>query len=247
MTLAVEGKTAIDTLITARGAVTSLDGFAGQVIGVKGALPPSVRAMLAHAGLVEGRQYTTQQLVGFDPVENIAVPGVVGFTGFQSNEPGELDRAGIEYNSYDPSSVGIPGSFGIIYTSRKFLATHPTAAVDFMRATMRALADAVADPASASMVAVDFIGNNGNPNHLSPDGESFRWQTESKMIVESTPSGEPLGVPDGKALQAEVSAYAAAGLFDGTAPDITSMYDASVLDMIYDAKGIVIWPSVPAK
>ena len=241
--LAVEGKTAIDTLITNSAAASSLAALTGDVIGVKGALPPSIRAMLAQAGLVDGRQYTTTMLVGFDPVEHLALDGVVGFAGFKSNEPGQLDRAGVAYDTFDPSANDIPGSFGVLYTTHVFLNEHPTAAVDFMRATMHALADSVADPASASMVAVDFIRNNGNPNRLSPDGEAFRWQTESKMIVDSTPTGQPLGLPDDKGLRAEVDAYAAVGLFGGTAPDISQLFDASVLEMIYDTDNVVIWPA----
>jgi len=245
--LSVEGKIAIDTLIIKPGAATSIAALTGGVIGVRGALPPSIRAMLAQAGLVAGQQYTTTMLDGFGPVEHVALDGVVGFAGFKSNEPSQLDRAGVAYNTFDPSASDIPGSFGVLYTTHAFLNEHPTAAVDFMRATMHALADSVADPDSASMVAVDFIRNNGNPSQLSPDGEAFRWQTESKMIVDSTPTGEPLGLPDDKGLRAEVEAYAAVGLFDGTAPDISGLYDASVLAMIYDTDDTVIWPASAPK
>lgn len=241
--LAVEGKTAIDTLIVKPGAATSVAALEGGVIGVKGALPSSIRAMLAQAGLVDGSQYTTTMLSGFDPVVHIALDSIVGFAAFKSNEPGQLDRAGVTYDMFDPGAAGIPGSFGVIYSNPAFIEAHPTAAVDFMRATMHALADAVADPASASMVAVDFIGNNGNPNHLSPEGEAFRWQTESKLVVESTPVGQPLALPDAKGLRNEVEAYAKVGLFGGTAPDISTLCDSSVLEMIYDDARIVIWPA----
>ena len=44
-----------------------------------------------------------------------------------------------------------------------------------MRATMRGLADAIADPAAAAAIAVELINGNGNPNFLSPEGETFRW------------------------------------------------------------------------
>lgn len=100
----------------------------------------------------------------------------------------------------------------MIYTNRTFLTAHPTAAVDFMRATMHALTEAITDPSSASMVAVDYINDHGNPNKLSPEGEAFRWQTESKVIVESTPADEPVCIPDPKLLQGEVDADAAVGL-----------------------------------
>ena len=44
-------------------------------------------------------------------------------------------------------------------------------------------------------------------------------------------------------LRAEVAMYAAVGLFGGKPPDISRMFDTSVLKTIYDISGTVIWPS----
>ncbi|MCU1399133.1 MAG: hypothetical protein JWN62_2242, partial [Acidimicrobiales bacterium] len=233
---------AIDTLIVKPGTATTLTDLRGATIGIKGALPPSIQAMLAQAGLIEGTDYALRQLDGFDPVSQLADPEITAITGFESNEPGQLDRAGVPFSTFEPSAVGIPGSFGVIYTNRTFLDAHPTAAVDFMRATMYALTEAITDPGSASMVAVDYINDHGNPNNLSPEGEAFRWQTESRVIVDSTPNDEPIGLPDAKLLQREVDADAAVGLFGGTAPDISNLYDRSVLKTIYNPTRSVIWP-----
>ena len=130
-----------------------------------------------------------------------------------------------------------------MYTNKTFVKEHPTAATDFMRATMKGLADAVNDPASASMVATDFIDNNGNPNGLSPDGESFRWQTESTLVSADVTPKTPLGLPLPDALRAETRSYAAVGLFGGKAPDISDMYDTSILQAVYDTSGTVVWPA----
>ena len=73
----------------------------------------------------------------------------------------------------------------MIYTNRTFLDEHPTAAEDFMRATMPGLADAIADPEAAAAIAVDLINANGNPNFLSPEGETFRWAIESQLVVDA--------------------------------------------------------------
>ena len=243
VTLAVEGRSAIDTLIVKPGVAATLSDLSGATIGVKEEMPASVRAMLARAGLRSGADYTIESIAGFDPEVHIALPGVTGFTAFKSNEPGQLDRSGIPYTEFDPSSEGVPGSFGLLYTNRTFLKDHPTAATDFMRATMKGLADAVNDPASAAMVATDFIENNGNPNHLSPDGEAFRWQTESNLVSEDSTPQTPLGLPIPDALNDETRAYAAVGLFGGKAPDISDMYDTSILQALYDTSGAVVWPA----
>jgi NitT/TauT family transport system substrate-binding protein len=241
--LAVEGRTGIDALITKPGEVPTLESIRGKKIGVKGAITPSVKAMLAKVGLIEGKDYTTVLLDGFDPTVHIQVPAIVGFPGYKSNEPLQLDAKGIKYQLYDPSSMDIPGSFGIIYTNGTFLTAHPSAAQDFMRATMRGLADAIADPTAAAKVAVAAINAHGNAMHLSADGETARWAVESKLVAKGITADKPAGLPLVDQLTNELTTYASIGLFNGKAPDAASMANPTVLKAIYDATGKVIWPS----
>ena len=77
-------------------------------------------------------------------------PSIDGFPGYKSNEPGQLERAGIDFDLFDPTAYDVPGSFGVLYTNRTFLTEHPSAAQDFMRAAMAGLADAISDPAAAA-------------------------------------------------------------------------------------------------
>ncbi len=239
--VAVEGKTGIDGLIVKDGGPTDLAGLAGSTIGVKGKITPSVAAMLAQAGLAEGTDYTTVLLDGFDPKVHIEVPEIVGFPGYKSNEPKQLEAAGVPFTLFDPAEFGIPGSFGILYTNAEFLNEHPTAAQDFVRAAMRGLADAVADPAEAAEIALGYINANGNAMFLSPEGETARWAVEAEL-VRSTNSRTPLGVPELELLRDEVETYASIGLFDGTAPDITPFFDTSLISGVYAADGTVVWP-----
>jgi len=240
--LAVEGKTAIDALIIKEGQATTLADVRGKTIGVKGKITPSVKAMLAKAGLIEGKDYKTVGIEGFDPTVQIKLPGIAGFPGFKSNEPGQLQRAGIPFTLFDPSKDGIPGSFGILYTNPRFLDDHPTAAQDFIRATMKGLADAIADPDAAAHAAVDLINSHGNPNFLSPEGELFRWRTESALVTQFTPEGEPVGLVDPTLLQQEVDAYAKVGIFTKV-PSIEGSYDSALIAGVYGPDAKVIWPS----
>jgi ABC-type nitrate/sulfonate/bicarbonate transport system substrate-binding protein len=240
---AVEGPTAIDSLILKPGVATELGDVAGSTIGVKGKLPPSVAAMLATAGLVENEDYETVLLDGFDPTAHIAIESIDGFPGYKSNEPGALERAGIEFDLFDPLDYDIPGSFGIIYTNAQFIADHPTAAEDFMRATMLGLADAIADPEAAANTAVDLINSGGNPNFLSPDGEVFRWSTDAALISELTPPGTGFGVADVDALQSELDTYAEVGLFGDAETPTAAEFLSDILERIYDADATVIWPA----
>ena len=112
-----------------------------------------------------------------------------------------------------------------------------------MRAAMQGLADALADPEAAANIAVDMINASGNASHLSPDGEIARWNVESKLVSGSTASDLPIGVPDPKLLQNEVSTYTNIGLFDGQVPDITTILNTTLVKSLYDDSKKVIWPS----
>lgn len=242
--VAVEGRTPIDSLIVKKGLTSSLADLEGSTIGVKFKMPPSVEAMLLTAGLVKDEDYTTVPLDGFDPTAHIAIDDIVGFPGYQSNEPGALERAGIPFDIYKPQDYDIPGSFGVIYTNQDFIDEHPTATEDFVRATMRGLADAIADPDAAAQVSIDLINANGNPMFLSPDGEIFRWNTDARLITDTTPTGEGFGVPDEQGLQTELDTYAKIGVFgDAETPQAAAHLDNSIIDSVYGADGTVIWPS----
>jgi ABC-type nitrate/sulfonate/bicarbonate transport system substrate-binding protein len=240
--LDVEGRTAIDSLIVKPGQASTLADLKGKTIGVKGKIPASVAAMLAGAGLVEGRDYKTVLLDGFDPVAHYHLDGIVGFPGYKSNEPGTLDRAGLKYTLFDPTKFGVPGSFGILFAKRDWVAAHPTATEDFLRATMRGLADALADPTAATKTAVDLVEAHGNPSFLSLEGETYRWTTDAKLLANETPAGTGIGIPDVDQLQTELDAYAKVGLFGGKAPDAATFTDADPAAAVYDGT-TVIWPS----
>ena len=240
--VAIDGKTAIDSLIVKQGEGTALTDLEGKTIGVKGKLPPSIKAMLAKAGMVEGTDYTTVGIEGFDPLVHIELPGLAGFPGYKSNEPGTLERAGISFTLFDPSKDGIPGSFGVIYTNAGFLTEHPTAAQDFVRASMRGMEDALADPKAAAQAAVDLINANGNKSFLSPEGEQFRWTTESGLVTQFTPKGQPVGLVDPADLQSQIDAYDAVGIFTEK-PTIEGTYDSSLIAGVYGPDGKVVWPT----
>ncbi len=241
--LSVEGRTDIDTLIIKPGAITGLADLHGKTIGVNTAMLPGVRTMLLQQGLVEHEDFNTVQLGGFDPKVHIATPDIVGFDGYTSNEPLQLRAAGIKFDSYNPADYGIPGSFGVIYTNATFIADHPTAAEDFMRATMRGLHDAIADPDAAAAEAVKLLNANGNPMALSPDSEKARWQVESQLVAAAATASFPLGVPDPVLLEKEIVSYGQAGVFGGITPDYSQTMDGTLVKSLYDSNGTVIWPA----
>ncbi len=234
------GKSNITALLVRDdGKVTALADLRGKTIGVKGALPPSLVALLNKAGLKEGADYRVVLLDGFDPKVHLQ-QAIDALPVYKSNEPGQLDRAGIGYQLFDPSADDIPGSFGILYTNDAFLNAHPTAAQDFVRASLKGMEDAIADPAGAVAASLERIRAGGNKNFLSEEGESYRWQVE-KDLVEEARGSLPIGVIDPQLLQAEVDSYTAAGVF-ATQPAIDGTYSVEIAQQAYGADGKVIWP-----
>jgi NitT/TauT family transport system substrate-binding protein len=241
--LSVDGHAPIDVLMVHPELAESMSELHGATVGVKGALPPAVAVMLRQeAGLAEGDDFSTVLLDGFDPIAHWQLPDLAGIPGWRSNEPGALERAGLVFDVYDPIDFDIPGSFGLIYTNQDFLDAHPTAAEDFMRATMKGLADAIADPEAAAAIAVERINAGDNPNFLSPEGETFRWVTDAETVVATTPEGSPIGVPIGEELQAQLDAYAEVGYFGDTDPPAAEgRYHPDLVANLYDDDGNVIW------
>ena len=242
--LSVDGYVAVDVLMVKPDRAASLDELAGQTIGIKGALAPAIAVMLQQeAGLVEGNDFQTALLDGFDPFAHWAIDDIAALPGWRSNEPGALERGGETFDLYDPAEFDVPGSFGLIYTNADFLAEHPTAAEDFMRATLRGLADTIADPAAAAAAAFELVEANGNSNFLSLEGETFRAETDAAAIVASTPAGSFPGVVVPDQLAAQIAAYEAVGFYgDDGAPAIDGRYDADLAAALYDESGQIIWP-----
>jgi ABC-type nitrate/sulfonate/bicarbonate transport system substrate-binding protein len=236
------GKTPIEALITPDGGATDLADLDGATIGVKGAMPPSIVAMLADAGVRVGA-YDEIVLDGYDPIAHLAT-GIDALPVYKSNEPGLLDSAGVRYTLFDPTDADIPGSFGLLYTSREFLDQHPSAVEDFARASLKAMADAIADPAAAVDMSLDLIDVTGNDSFLTQQGELFRWQQELAEILRGTPDREPIGLIDPQRLSSEYDFYVAAGVWpDGDAPANSEPYDADIAARLYDEYGRVIWPA----
>ncbi len=233
------GKTPINALVTKDPSVTDLAQLAGATIGVKGDIPPALVAMLAQAGLARGTDYEEVLLDGFDPVAQLAMD-IDALPVYKNNEPGQLDAAGVPYGLFDPSTYGIPGSFGILYTSAAFAADHPTVVEDFVRAALKGMEDAVADPAAAVALSIERINAAGNQFFLTQDGETFRWERELTEIRAGTPTG-PIGLIDPVLLEAEVTAYVEAGVLDST-PTLDGTYDADLAAGLYGTDGKVTFP-----
>lgn len=235
--IAVEGHTAIDELLVRNDAgVSDLKQLEGKAIGIKGAIPYSVRAMLAKAGVDESK--ITQIEVDFNPVV-LFETDIVALPGYKSNEPGQLDARGYagKYTAFDPQDDDIAGSFAVFTTSRSFAEEHPTAVADFLRAALKGFEWAAANPEEAVAASV----KRTDPSlFLSAEGETFRWTTELALVQEHTPAGQAVGAIDLPALEAELATLESLGVVEEGKVDVAASVDASFMEEITE-DGKLIW------
>jgi len=233
------GKTPVEGLVVKDPAITDVAQLEGATIGVKGDIPPSIVAMLSAAGLERGEDYEEVLVEGFDPLAHLALD-IDALPVYKSNEPGQLDAAGVEYGLFDPAELGIPGSFGIIYTSAEYAASNPTVVRDFVRAALKGMETALADPDRAVDTALAQIDVAGNGSSLTRAGESYRWTRESQQVLDGNPGGK-VGAIDPAVFEAEVDAYTEAGVFEQP-PSMEGTFDPELAASLYAEDGTVIWP-----
>jgi len=72
-------------------------------------------------------------------VAHYNLDGIVGFPGYKSNEPGQLERAGIDFTLFDPTEFDVPGSFAnCSIASAIFAAASECSTVKCLTSTRRA-------------------------------------------------------------------------------------------------------------
>ncbi|MFK7917030.1 MAG: ABC transporter substrate-binding protein [Ilumatobacter sp.] len=231
------GRTAVEEMvIPASSDAATFADLCGGLVGIKGELPYSLQAAVALSD-VERSCFDEVLLDGFDPVAHLDL-GLDALPVYKSNEPFQLDAAGIEYTTLDPLDFDVPASFGIPFASQSFLDEHPETAQDIVRALVKGYQDAAADPDGTVAAAFELINAAGNPNFLAMESELNRWNVESGLIADLAPDGVGVGIPDLELLGAEIDAMVAAGVFD-EAPDWMSMVDASIAESVYDGTELV--------
>lgn len=233
--VATFGHVPIATLMT-EPSVTDLTQLDGTTLGHKGSLPAPLRAMLVSAGVDLGS--ITQVKVGYDPT--VLVRGQVqSLTGYKSNEPLTLAAAGDQVTQWNPEDYGVTGSFGQLIANPAFAKAHPTAVQDFVRALLHAHEVCQTQLQQCVQAAAEKSGS-GSGFDVTHNEQVFT--TESKLVADSTPAGQPIGFVDPAALTAEGQVLVGSGELESV-PDPTSVFDDSYLRAVVGADGAVVWPA----
>jgi NitT/TauT family transport system substrate-binding protein len=231
------GHTAISELITPGNVkITNLRQLDGKIIGIKGALPYEVSAMLAKAGVNLASLQLVQ--VSYDPVI-IDQGRIMGLPVYKSNEIRELNELGYKYEVWDPTKYGVAASFASLVVNTDFAAAHPTAVADFLRADLAGFWWAYHHKDQAVADCDRLV-----PPELAitrPVGR-FRWRVESGIVVHSTPTGEPIGAIDFRLVAAEYAQDLRLHLVPAGV-NIHHAFDARFIGEIYRGTRLV-WPTL---
>ena len=230
--VALFGHVPVATLMT-RPDVTDLKQLEGTVLGQKGALPVTIEAMLRTAGVDLAE--VEQVVVGYDP--SVLVRGQVrSLTGYKSNEPLTLRALGEEVTEWNPEDYGVPGSMATTIVNPAFLAEHPTAVQDFLRAQLHAYA-------YCEQHAAECVGHAAESSQAGYDVEHNEqvWRTETELVDGSQPAGQPLGAIDVATVRAEAEFLVRMGQLDAV-PDVDALVDEDVVAGLYSGTEL-LWPA----
>ncbi len=165
--------------------IASPKDWEGKVVGYKVFPSPDYLAILKANGV--DRSKIQEVSVGFDP-RVLVEKKVDVLPVFKSNEPDLLEHElGTPVEIFDPADYGIP-TLGLTYvTSRDFIEQHPDVVRAFLKATMKGLADAFANPDEAVGIVLQYAPNE-NPRH-----QRYMLETEQRAAQSDLTRANGLG------------------------------------------------------
>lgn len=129
----------------------------GVTVGIPGRFGASWIGLLAllYAENIP-REAVNVQEIGFTQVAAISEGKVTVAAGYGNNEPIQLERQGIPVNVIRVSDY-FPLASDSLIASEQVIGSDPEVVRRFVRATLRAMAEVIADPDTAFTVALDYI------------------------------------------------------------------------------------------
>jgi ABC-type nitrate/sulfonate/bicarbonate transport system substrate-binding protein len=132
--------------VRADSPIRTLKDWEGKLVGYKTTVSADYLALVSIGGVDRAR--IREVAVGFDP--RVLADGRVDvYPVFTANEPDTLARLGIPVRLFDPTMYGVPGLGLTLVTNQETVQTKPEVVTRFLRATLRGLADAIADREAA--------------------------------------------------------------------------------------------------
>jgi putative hydroxymethylpyrimidine transport system substrate-binding protein len=230
----------LDILMTNKD-ITKLPQLDGKVVGHKGFVPASVRAMMEKAGV----DWDSLTLVkeGYDPsVLPRKQNGLEALTGFVSNEPNQLKAAGDDVTVWQPVDYGIPSSIGAMAVNPAFAKAHPTAVEDVLRAALHAY-DYCSSSEEHVKECVGYAAKLSGATYDEAQNAKI-WTTETKVIADNPTPDQPLGGidPDNVGKLLDMLHQYDIVKSSVTADDAQSWFTNEYIDAI-TKDGKTVWPA----
>jgi ABC-type nitrate/sulfonate/bicarbonate transport system substrate-binding protein len=230
--VATYGDTSDYALLT-RPAVTKLTELEGHLLAYHTVLPVVLTEMLVKAG-VDLKRIETVNDTSYNPA--LLIQGKFdALQAYQSNEPFTLRADGDKFRMWTPAQFGVPGTFNVVVVNRKFLAQHPTAVSDFLRAEFHAFyycADHVA-------TCVGFLAKAQGPTFSISHGEQ-EWRYEAHLALDHRLPGKGIGVESIPEWQPEAVAVLRYKRVS-SAPDLAHAENTTIAAALYHGTSL-IWP-----
>jgi len=222
-----------DYALLTRPGITKLTELEGKVLAYHTTLPVVLREMLAKSGVDLSKVHLVN-----DPTYNplLLVRGSFSaLQAYQSNEPITLRADHEPFIMWTPAQFGIPGTFNVQVVNRKFLASHPMATADFLRAEFLAFNYCVRNP----VTCVDYLAKAQGPTFDVAHGEA-EWRVESSLALNHHLPGEGIGAQTTGEWAPEAEAVVHFKLLD-KAVELGAVEDTTIAASLYHGTQL-IWP-----
>lgn len=217
--------------VKADSSIRTPKDFEGKIVGYKSTPSADYLALLQIAKV--DRSKIREVSVGFDP-RVLATGQVDVYPVFAANEPDTLARQGVQVRLIDPTAYGIP-SFGLTYmTNRDLLTQKPEVVKRFLKAALKGIEDAVADPAGAIDIVMKYAPGE-DPAH-----QRFMLDTEIAAAQNERTKANGIGTMTREqwlALGSFLADYKAIP----KQVDVSTVYDDTFVSELYQS-GRLVWP-----
>lgn len=217
--------------VRADSPIKTLKDWEGKLVGYKSTPSADYLALLKIGGV--DRSKVREVAVGFDP-RVLATGQVDVYPVFAANEPDTLARQGVPVRLFDPSAFGVP-AFGLTYmTNREMIQHKPDVVKRFLRAALKGIEDAIADPAGAVDIVMKYAPGE-DPAHQ-------RFMLDTEIAAAQTDLTRTRGIgamtrEQWSALESFLAEYSALP----KRVDVSTVYNDTFVSDVYRS-GKLVWP-----
>lgn len=176
----------IAVISKAGSGIESPQDLAGRDVGLPAFFGASY---VGYAGLLSANGLSLEQVgaseIGFTQVETLKSDQVEAVVGYANNEPLQLEAQGEEIDVIYVADYVDMVANGII-TNEETIANNPDMVEAFARATLRGLADTLADPAESYEISKKYVEGLDDSRRNVLDASLEMWQADTLGLTDAT-------------------------------------------------------------